>query len=289
MFLRRGFTLVELLVVIAIIGILIALLLPAIQGAREAARRMSCSNNLKQVALAIHNYEGAQRVYPPAGVNWSTPGYPNHSCIAYLLPYLEQSNVRAAYDMSKAWDHAQNKLAIETELPILKCPTAPRAAKYTADYFSCTQFYLDGPAMRACQAKNIRPQSWEGFLEQQTKTQYRGTITHADIRDGLSHTWLYFEDAGRPAIYDRRKKQIGASFFATDGHWADSRGYFNMHDICAGTQMINCGNDNEIFAFHDGGAYFAFGDGSVRFEQETIAPQVFVALFTRAGGDVVNR
>jgi prepilin-type N-terminal cleavage/methylation domain-containing protein/prepilin-type processing-associated H-X9-DG protein len=287
---RAAFTLVELLVVIAIIGVLVALLLPAVQSAREAARRMQCTNHLKQIALAIHNYEGAFAAYPPAAVNWSTSGYPNHGNFPYLLPYLEQGNLRDRYDLNFAWNHPSNKAAIETELAVAKCPSAPRLAKYTSDYFSCTQFFAGGDAQKACQARGIKPGSWEGFLQQQTKAQYKDTITHADIRDGHSNTWLYFEDAGRPGRFNAYKQPMtGLGPGSLDGHWASADGYFDVHDYCFTLRMINCSNNNEIFSFHSGGCNFAFGDGSVRFENEEMAPQLFVALFTRAGGDVVSR
>src|SRR5687768_8242581 len=107
---RSAFTLVELLVVIAIIGILIALLLPAVQAARESARRSQCANNLKQIALAVHNYENSYKILPPAVVNgaaFPTKGledylnaagtaYTNHGTLSILLPYLEQGNVLEA-------------------------------------------------------------------------------------------------------------------------------------------------------------------------------------------------
>lgn len=287
--LRAAFTLVELLVVIAIIGVLVALLLPAVQAAREAARRMQCSNHLKQIALGIHHYEHAYQAFPPAAVNWSTPGHPNHSGIAFVLPYLEQASIQHLYRMDVPWSHAANKTAIETTLNILRCPSAPHSALYTSDYFSATQFANSGPARQACLARGIQPHHWEGFLQQQTKADFKATITHADILDGLSNTWLYFEDAGRPIHYDQRKQRIGAASKAKDGHWADPEGYFNVHNYCGDLQMINCSNQNEVFGFHHGGAMFAVGDGSVRFESEQIAPQLFVALFTRAGGDIVQR
>jgi prepilin-type N-terminal cleavage/methylation domain-containing protein len=286
---RRAFTLVELLVVIAVIGVLVALLLPAVQSARESARRMQCSNHLKQIALAIHNYEGMHQAYPPAAINWSTSGYPNHNGLAFLLPFLEQASVKNSYNMNVAWNHPTNKAAIDVELPFMRCPSAPRVAKYTADYFACTQFFEDGNAQVACKAKGIKPLSWEGFLQQQTKAQYRDTIAHTDIRDGHSNTWLYFEDAGRPAKFDAAKRQVGAvDPLSMNGRWADAQGYFNVHDYCKSLQMMNCGNQDEIFSFHVGGCNFAVGDGSVRFEPEQIAPQLFVAKFTRAGGETVS-
>lgn len=133
---RRAFTLVELLVVIAIMGILVALLLPAVQAAREAARRMQCSNNLKQFGLAFHNFEGAHRVLPPAGV---TNGF---SVQARLLPYIEQANLQNLLDFTQpAFSgpfNAQvpNPLfvnAFATPIPLMLCPSDP-AGRITKGY-----------------------------------------------------------------------------------------------------------------------------------------------------------
>lgn len=98
---RCAFTLVELLVVIAIIGILVGQLLPAVQAAREAARRMSCSNNLKQLGLAIHNFESANKRLPPGAI-WSGSGNKKGSILIYLLPYLEQDNLYQQFDLTKS-------------------------------------------------------------------------------------------------------------------------------------------------------------------------------------------
>jgi prepilin-type N-terminal cleavage/methylation domain-containing protein len=291
---RRGFTLVELLVVIAVIGVLVALLLPAVQSAREAARRMQCANNMKQLALAVHNYESAFAAYPPASVNWNTAHHPNHSCIAFLLPFLEQATIQDIYDLNVAWNHSKNRPAIETRLPFLLCPSAPHKAPYTCDYFADTQFFNNGNAMKACRLRGIEPRSWQGFLQQQTKSFYRDTIVHASIRDGHSNTWLYFEDAGRPNLYNMAKRPVVSSqgvhlsAGSGDGRWAHPEGYFNTHDFCGGGQMMNCNNNNEVFSFHSGGATFARGDGSVKFESENIDPAAFVALFTRDGGDIAR-
>ena len=115
------------------------------------------------------------------------------------------------------------------------------------------------------------------------------------MRDGLSNTFLYFEDAGRPMRYNIYKRQTydgsGQAIknkFDT-GLWADSQGYFNVDEYCHDLQLLNCMNAEEVFSFHQGGCNFAMGDGSVRFETDALAPEVFVALFTRAGGDIVRR
>lgn len=138
--LTHGFTLVELLVVIAVIGILVGLLLPAVQAAREAARRMQCSNNLKQIGLAIHNYESAHRVFPSGYVSYATrngsaPAWaaldpttwdaaPGWGWGALILPYLEQSNVTNSLRMDRAiWDPV-NRDTIQTQLPVFLCPSS---------------------------------------------------------------------------------------------------------------------------------------------------------------------
>jgi prepilin-type N-terminal cleavage/methylation domain-containing protein len=140
---RRGFTLVELLVVIAIIGILVGLLLPAVQAAREAARRMQCSNNLKQIGLSLHNFESAFRYFPPARVD-AAPGFPvtefgvpapatgsiQHGPGIFLLPYMEQTAVYSLYDFTLTWSHATNARAIAAQIPSFVCPSTPESARF---------------------------------------------------------------------------------------------------------------------------------------------------------------
>ena len=116
---KKGFTLVELLVVIAIIGILVGLLLPAVQSAREAARRMQCSNNLKQFGLAIHNYESTNKRLPAGR---SPSGLSTH---AQLLPYMEQNNAFNMVDFNVAWNHMSNTSALAVNIPTFTCPSDP--------------------------------------------------------------------------------------------------------------------------------------------------------------------
>ncbi len=113
-----GFTLVELLVVIAIIGVLVGLLLPAVQSAREAARRMQCSNNLKQIGLALHNYESAYKMFP-AGRTASF----SISTHAAILPFIEQPGTAELVDYKVAWNHANNVAATKTPVPAFNCPS----------------------------------------------------------------------------------------------------------------------------------------------------------------------
>ena len=119
-----GFTLIELLVVIAIIGVLIALLLPAVQQAREAARRSQCSNNLKQIGLALHNYEDAHKIFPPGYITINAAG--TH---AFILPYLEEEARHATFnfstDINASVAHPSNRTAREQKLGVYSCPSSP--------------------------------------------------------------------------------------------------------------------------------------------------------------------
>lgn len=119
---RVGFTLVELLVVIAIIGILVGLLLPAVQSAREAVRRIQCGNNLKQLGLALHNYESTHRRFP-AGRNQL-----RHSALSSLLPYIEQSQVESLIDWNVSWNHVKNAQASAISISTFNCPSDPVTA-----------------------------------------------------------------------------------------------------------------------------------------------------------------
>src|SRR5437870_10960823 len=126
---RRGFTLIELLVVIGIIAVLIGLLLPAVQKVREAANRMKCQNNLKQIGLAMYSYEGVNGTFPPgtvgpqAGVP-GTSGLMAHGLGSYLLPYLEQEPLARQYDRNVSWYHSSNQQVVNTQLKVWQCPSA---------------------------------------------------------------------------------------------------------------------------------------------------------------------
>jgi prepilin-type N-terminal cleavage/methylation domain-containing protein/prepilin-type processing-associated H-X9-DG protein len=291
---RFGFTLIELLVVIAIIAVLIGLLLPAVQNVREAAARLKCQNNLKQVGLAFHNYHEANGHFPPG---WTS----QHSHVPFLLPYLEQGAIAAAYRFDLPWDDPLNQPAVRHDIPILVCPSAPesRVGKWINDY--PVSDWIGTPAVNVLvPVKVLAPRM---FIRSRPTRSYRGFFLPpeggngidsdqpraTDITDGLSNTFMVFEDAGRPDKWENGSMtNIVDGYPAIKQQWADNNNRITIQVICDGDRTINCNNGNEIYAFHLNGANFLFGDGSVHFIRQDIAPLTFAALYTRGGGEVIG-
>jgi prepilin-type N-terminal cleavage/methylation domain-containing protein/prepilin-type processing-associated H-X9-DG protein len=311
----RGFTLVELLVVIAIIGILIALLLPAIQATRETARRMTCQSNLRQIGLGIISYENTRKEYPPPYVpdNAPFPPYAKHSLYPYIAPYIEIAHLLKNYDMKQHWNSTKNLPFSQQDIGIFLCPTAPSVprgggagGKSLTDYGPCTDLHTSSVMSTLTSIGALkRPRkdgglTWAvGFFHIQNnydssyqcpKCKQGGCpkrVTAKNIQDGISHTMMWFEDGGRPYSYTGKTLDSGSS--VSGGRWADNANWWIEHNTCAnGYQVFNCNNNNEIYSFHSGGCNFLYGDGSVRFHVNTIDAETFVSLFTRAAGDAIE-
>lgn len=219
----RGFTLIELLVVIGIIGILIGLLLPAVQAAREAARRMQCSNNLKQVGLALHNYESAFHVWPAQssgpsqGKNFAAR---RGSWFTAALPFFEQSGLFQEFDSSLHWHDAGNQTAVMTQVPTLRCPSVPDRRGFewtvlvdyanatTTDYTLTPRAFYDGATTDyanvggiGTQLNAVLPPTQRLADPRNCGILKRTAVKLSDVRDGLSNTILVLECAGRPDLY----------------------------------------------------------------------------------------
>jgi len=192
MFQRRAFTLVELLVVIAIIGVLVAMLLPAVQAAREAARRTQCINNLKQIALGLHNHHDTHRSLPTAWADWeglwSEPLLATHANVA-ILPFLEDKSVADLYDRRVPWNHANNKRVASLMPAVYQCPSNPDARVTEPSGFQATDYSYIRSAT-----------NWEehqAMFEQNKFRKFR------EVTDGLSKTIMQYESAGRTAWWVR--------------------------------------------------------------------------------------
>lgn len=270
---HHGFTLIELLVVIAIIAILIGLLLPAVQKVREAAARLQCQNNLKQHGLAMHNYHDTYRKFPPG---WTTG--PRHNYSTFILPFMEQDNLYNLIRLDLDWSHPINRAAISKDVSSFVCPSAPGDRTAVSDY--AVNAYIPNSAIRAAAPRSSDTGYW-GFWRSANEK-----VTMATIRDGLSNTFMLFEDGGRPQNWRGGKLQSGN---VSGSGWANVDSYFYTHDVCNGLSPMNCNNNNEIYSFHTGGCNFLYGDGSVHFHFDSISPELFVSLFSRAGGDIVSQ
>lgn len=252
-----AFTLVELLVVIAIIGVLVSLLLPAVQAAREAARRSSCSNNLRQIGLAMHLYHETHGTFPAGGVEWRPFGNTTNRQLAwsvFLLPHLEQQNLYDKLNLTKAFDAPENAEPAKTVLSIYICPTSSRGQKLVQNRGPCDYGGIFGERITG---PNNPPKG---------SMLYDVWISTAQMRDGTSNTLLISEDTQWP-----------------DGQWINGKNIFDQ------AFAINTAPayENDIRSTHPGGAVGVFGDDSVRFLSEQMEMTTLAAICTRAGGEVV--
>jgi len=284
-----AFTLIELLVVIAIIGVLIGLLLPAVQKVRESAARTECQNNLKQIGLALHSYHNEHKAFPPSDTN--TPNKA-HSWVAFILPYMEQIGIYNRYRFQNDWFDLKNQKAVSKQIALLYCPSTPIAPpRVDANY----------PSLPACSDYNVTMGVAAGLVAVGLvpPTDLTGVMTTnnpsriASVTDGTSSTILVAEDAGRPQLY-WSGGQLVPGGYAIGGAWADRRGPLWLNgsswdgSVPYGPCALNCTNDNEVYAFHSQGANFLFADGSVHFIARGIDIRTMAAFFTRAGGETVE-
>jgi prepilin-type N-terminal cleavage/methylation domain-containing protein len=309
---RRGFTIIELLTGITIISILIALLLPAVQQAREAALRIACSNNLKNLALAAHNYHDRHNTFPPGAVGPLTAAFPQylglkqHGLGTYLLPDLEQQPLASRYRWDVSWNESPNQAVVNTQLPIWTCPSArgdriqdgalPTVTPPPLDPFNGTAACGDYAGMSFVDKGLVD----RGVITLTGRLNERGHFAGAfdvncvrrlrDITDGSSHTILIAECAGRPQLYCGRNEVPNT--WVSGGPWASRnllwcRGATTDGSAPFGSCAINCTNHREVYSFHPGGAYAAYADGTVHFLSASIDISDFAALITLAGSEVV--
>jgi prepilin-type N-terminal cleavage/methylation domain-containing protein/prepilin-type processing-associated H-X9-DG protein len=290
---RKAMTLIELLVVIAIIAVLIGLLVPAVQKVREAANRMACTNNLKQLGLALHNYHDTNRRFPPVKVQGpllqaGVPGPTKHGLGVFILPFIEEKALYAQYRWDVGAGDQGNQAVGAAPLKIFQCPSAEANRYMTFGTFE--KYGGKGACGDYAPTEGVDPvlaskDSYKGVLELNVFTRI------ADITDGASNTILLTEDAGRPRAWLAGRS--GDDQAVTGCGWC---GYNNpliiqgsTHDgqTLPGPCAINCTNNGEVYSFHPGGANAVFADASVHFLRANMTINVLAALITRAGGEVV--
>ncbi|REK10544.1 MAG: DUF1559 domain-containing protein [Planctomycetota bacterium] len=299
---QRGFSLVELLVVIAIIGVLVALLLPAIQAAREAARSSSCRNNLRQIAVAIQNYSDAHRQLPTARLDFGTNGAGNSTFIA-ILPFLEEGTSADLFDETKSYRATDANLKVaNTPMPTYMCPSMALPRQVPEPDTACGEYGAPG-SYAVCTGSGLTFAANHDALFTDMPP-HDGTIVHpkygyvtfAKIADGTSRTFMVGEkDFGlENYMFDSCKPMVV--------RWGDTRWAVAYPGVTWGstlalpnsTRLVNKQYGlfwEEYDSFrsdHVGGLYFAFADGSVRFVADDIEHRVYNALATRAGEENID-
>ena len=310
---RRGFTLIELLVVIAIIAVLIALLLPAVQQAREAARRSQCKNNLKQIGLALHNYNDTHGALPSGSIvlrNTAGTVYYGHGWTwhATILPYLDQGPLYTAIQGADGMGNelgdqntAKPLVAGRTVLSVFWCPSQPDVRQgaqkngYQPSNYNGNMGTRIGDGSDDClsgsvaNAADMVNKPW-GCMNGNGIFYISSCVRFRDVTDGLSNTIFVSEvpDSGGDVM---GQFSAGCDRKAIFSGGADSNPPTEMSEYliaAEGNDPINGGAEEASGSWHVGGAHFVFGDGAVRFLSENMDMTVYQGVSTRRDGEILG-
>ncbi len=306
----HAFSLLELLVVIAIVGILVALLLPAIQAAREAARRCSCTNNLKQTGIAVHNYHNAAGNLPPPSIPASDKGDNGFfntwgSAFVLILPYLEESDRFSKFDPAKNVTSPTNLPVTSSSIPTYLCPSMRLPRDVPA--LDCAE--LLGPGSYIISTR-VEHASWAFSSSDSAKKVMNGAFSYPTPGKAYALSLMHFLDGTTKTLlvgeinyglsdwkWNSCVSQAGQIKWGeqtwADGYWFNAWGHINWlfyeqfgRSSYNATRQIDSTKTQRVFrSDHPGGAQFVFVDGSVRFVPDTIDYPVLRALVTRAGDE----
>ena len=288
---RHAFTLVELLVVIAIIGVLVALLLPAVQAAREAARRMQCTNNLKQMGLALHNYASGNQENFPIGSNLDA----KHGVFTWMLPYIEQQAIYNDLDLKVSGHGSKHRY---TPVPVYHCPSCPFLKVYQnppLDLQKGAPTTYQGVGGAIVNKGESFTDSGFGKIPDNGFFMLNKNRTIGEVRDGTSNTFAFGE-------FVHQDKTPGKTYALAPGNvraWIlGENGDKASYAFKVAEQALNARvdrNDSAIAfnhlpfgSFHTGGANFGCADGSVRFISDGINFALYQSLATANAGEPVS-
>jgi prepilin-type N-terminal cleavage/methylation domain-containing protein/prepilin-type processing-associated H-X9-DG protein len=298
----RGFTLVELLVVIAIIGILVALLLPAVQAAREASRRMRCGSQLRQIGIAIHNYHDIYQRFPAGAISFgpccNSPSFT--SWTISLLPYLELGTLENRYDYDQANELPVNQFVREQFVSIYSCPSDPnpktlgRPASGPGAFLNYMPGNYRGVGGRsdgvgwwdAYPQYTSLPDAWRGVFHL-VDGRGLGYERFAAVTDGTSNTWMVGEYATRTSPRRRTFWAYSYGSYNRSDAVPEARTLWGDYDRCALTPGAGAHEpcNRGWGSFHPGGVNFLLCDGSARFVPQNIDAQMFAQMATIGGGE----